>query len=777
MRNPLSKRLPRELFKELGKYMVIFIFMTLLIGFVSGFLVAGGSMITAYDESFDKYNIEDGHFLLEEKAAESVLKDMEKESLSVTEDFYIEEKSGKNMTAAQDNTLRIFVNRKSVNKVCRMEGELPKRENEIAIDRMYADNNSISVGERIRVGAREMVVTGLVALSDYSALFSDNGDMMFDAVKFGVAVVTEEGMAAFGDDIKQYYQYEWIYEKAPANEAEEKEKAEDLMKVLAKSAKIKQFVPRYANQAIQFTGDDMGGDKSMMIALLYILIVILAFVFSVTIRHTIVREATVIGTMRAMGYTKGELVRHYLAIPMLVTGLAAIVGNILGYTVFKNIVADMYYGSYSLPTYVTIWNGEAFILTTVVPVILMFITNIVSLIHSLQLSPLQFIRRDLRRTGRKKAIRLPAFSFFVRFRIRIILQNISGYLTLFVGIVFANVLLLFGMMMSPLLSNYQKEVITHMPAAYQYVLKTQVETKDTSAERFCITSLKYREDGEDEEISVYGIVRDSRYIRQKMPEKGVCISEGIAEKYRIKKGDILSLQESYGTKEYPLPVADIIDYPAGMAVFMSDNMFVDVFEPEVNMFDIGFSDLPLLLHRMASVKEGIYFNGYFSERQLTDIREDYIDFCITEEDMTKLSRQMDVSMGQMFQMVNVFAVSLFVLLVYLLTKLVLEKNTTSISMIKILGYENGEIARLYLIATTWVVIVSIAMSLFLATEIMQVIYRQVMKGFNGWLTLYIGTDTYCKMFLIGVLAYLAVAFMQLKKIQRIPMEKALKSVE
>lgn len=132
MRNPLNKRLPRELRQEWGRYMVIFIFMTLLIGFVSGFLVAGNSMIVAYNESFDKYKIEDGRFLLEEKASESVCEELEEEGLSITEDFYIEEKSGRDMTAAPDNTLRIFVNRKPVNKVCRMEGRLPEQENEIA---------------------------------------------------------------------------------------------------------------------------------------------------------------------------------------------------------------------------------------------------------------------------------------------------------------------------------------------------------------------------------------------------------------------------------------------------------------------------------------------------------------------------------------------------------------------------------------------------------------------------------------------------------------------
>lgn len=40
MRNPLIKRLPRELKGDVGKYLVIFLFMTMLISLVSGFLVA-----------------------------------------------------------------------------------------------------------------------------------------------------------------------------------------------------------------------------------------------------------------------------------------------------------------------------------------------------------------------------------------------------------------------------------------------------------------------------------------------------------------------------------------------------------------------------------------------------------------------------------------------------------------------------------------------------------------------------------------------------------------
>lgn len=134
-------------------------------------------------------------------------------------------------------------------------------------------------------------------------------------------------------------------------------------------------------------------------------------------------------------------------------------------------------------------------------------------------------------------------------------------------------------------------------------------------------------------------------------------------------------------------------------------------------------------------------------------------------------------MGDMFGMVNVFAVILFALLIYLLTKLILEKNTTSISMVKILGYENGEIGRLYLIASVWVVMISILLSFVINTWFFQYILRVFMKGFGGWFTFFVGMDTYVKMFLMGIGTYLVVAMLQLWKIKKIPMDEALKNVE
>ena len=45
-KNPLNKRLPRELKGELGKYLVIFLFFVMSISLVSGFLVADNRIST-----------------------------------------------------------------------------------------------------------------------------------------------------------------------------------------------------------------------------------------------------------------------------------------------------------------------------------------------------------------------------------------------------------------------------------------------------------------------------------------------------------------------------------------------------------------------------------------------------------------------------------------------------------------------------------------------------------------------------------------------------------
>ncbi|MGN8888029.1 ABC transporter permease [Blautia sp. HCP28S3_G10] len=771
MKNPLRKRLPRELKSELGKYLVVFFLMISTIGFVSGFLVADGSMLIAYNESFSKYNIEDGNFSIGEKIYRGQKEAIEELGVKVYENYYIED------TLTNGSTMRFFKNRTDVDKVCLMDGEMPEKTGEIAVDRMYADNNNLKVGDTLSDGKKEWKITGLVALSDYSALFQSNNDTMFDSVKFGVCIVTDGEFASLDQD-KIQYNYSWIYDKSPKTEKEEKDISEDLMKDIGKVVTLESFIPRYQNQAIRFTGDDMGSDKAMMVVLLYIVIVIMAFVFGLTTSNTITKEAAVIGTLRASGYTKGELIRHYMALPIVVTLVGAIVGNILGYTVFKDICAGMYYGSYSLPTYETVWNAEAFLLTTVVPVAIMLVVNFGILHHKLRLSPLKFLRRDLSGRKRRKAVYLsPKLKIFTRFRLRVIFQNFSNYIVLFIGVVFANLLLFFGLLLPSVLNHYQLEIQDNMLAKYQYMLSMPVsvmgggnkldsfvamllfsnntETDNEDAEEFSAYSLNTIPGKvKSEEILLYGIEDDSKYVDINLGD-GIYISSAYADKYGIKAGDTITLKEKYEDDEYSFYIDGIYDYTGGLCVFMKKADLNDT-------FNLGED----------------YFSGYFSDTEITDIDNNYIGSVINLDALTKVSRQLDVSMGSMMGMVNGFAVVIFMILIYLLSKIIIEKNAQSISMTKILGYTNGEISRLYIMSTSLMVVICLLVSLPLETVIMKVLYREMMlQSLSGWITLWIDPLIYVQMFVIGIITYAVIAVLEYRKIRKVPMGEALKNVE
>ena len=406
-------------------------------------------MIKAYNEGINKYNTENGHFRTSEKMNDAQIQSVEENAIRIYNNFYLEQ------DLTNGSTMRIFANREQVNLACLMEGEFPKAANEIAIDRMYADNNKISIGDTLKSDTQSWKVTGFIALPDYSCLFQNNNDSMFDSVKFGIGVVTSEAFESLDSPLVKYC-YAWKYNDEPTTEKEEKEVSDDLMKAINKEVSLEEFVPRYLNQAIIFTRDDMGSDRAMMIVFLYIVIAIMAFVFGITISNTIAKEANVIGTLLASGYTRNELIRHYMAMPILVTLVGALIGNVLGYTIMKDICVGMYYGSYSLPTYVTVWNAEAFLLTTIIPILLMLLVNYTVLRRRLSLSPLKFLRRDLKRRQQKHALSLSRrIPFFSRFRLRVIFQNVSNYLLLFLGILFANLLLMFGLLFPAVLDHYQ----------------------------------------------------------------------------------------------------------------------------------------------------------------------------------------------------------------------------------------------------------------------------------------------------------------------------------
>ena len=811
MRDPMRKRIPRELKHDIGKYIALFLFLVGCIGFISGFIVADESLKARYDTSFEEFNVEDGHFLLEKKALKKVIEKVEDAGVDVYPMFYKErtikaysdaageEDNGMvdkedNDTAGDVNTnatgdvIRLYKLRDKVNLSDLWEGENPKTSDEIAIDRIYAENNGLKIGDTIKAGGHKYRITGITALSDYSALFRNNADTMFDATDFSVALVTREGFEKAGDKGLMHC-YSWVNREKDLSDKERHDQEEDVKDALIDAVKeesvvdyvpfsisdavlgdielghipvtvpannIEDFVGREENQAINFAGDDMGKDRVMMTTLLYIVIVIMAFIFAITVKSTIEKEAKTIGTLRASGYTRGEMLRHYMMLPLIVTAAAAVTGNICGYTFMKNICSAMYLHSYSLLPFDTVWSFNAFRDTTAVPLVIIVIIVLLIISKELRISPLRFLREDFGSRGGRHAIKLRNGRFMSRFRKRVLIQNIPSYIVMFFGILFSVIIMLFCLGMYPLLQHYEDIIMDSGMAEYQYVLKEPYKVKADSAEKYQVTSLK-NADSRAEDVTVYGIRQDSRYLDDlDLPDvkNEAKISSANAAKYQIKKGDTIKLKEEYEKKVYKIKVTDIYDYEAQLCVFMDFDRFNQMFENN----------------------EGEYA-GYFSDVELDEIPDGKIATKITKDDYATITKQLDSSMGDLFKLFTIFGVMIFIIVIYLLSKVLIEKNAKSIAMSKILGYSDGEISSIYNRVTTFMVSVSLLACLPLGYLFFKFIFRIMMMFFTGWLTYYIHPSVYIKTVAIGVISYLFIHVLQLRRIKKVPMGEVLKGME
>ena len=108
-------------------------------------------------------------------------------------------------------------------------------------------------------------------------------------------------------------------------------------------------------------------------------------------------------------------------------------------------------------------------------------------------------------------------------------------------------------------------------------------------------------------------------------------------------------------KKYSFKIAGVYGYTAALCVFMPRSELNDI-------FDLGED----------------YYSGYFSDTELTDIKSQYIGSVVDLDALTKISRQLDVSMGSMMGMVNGFAIMIYMVLIYLLSKIIIEKKCPSL---------------------------------------------------------------------------------------------------
>ena len=886
---PLARRLPRELKHNIGKYLGIFLLMCGAIALTSGFLLAAHSIGCLIDNMRDEYTIEDGRVITAFEATDAQLEAAEDAAdgvggVTFFKNFSIDA-AIKKPTGDDDTkrTLRTYTHRTEVDIASYCEGAKPRTDDEVAVDRVFATNNGLAAGGKVELEGHAYTICGIMTLPDSQALFPNNSDFTVNTITFGVAEVTDAGFTALEDaGGAPTYTYSFTFNDRDLSVAERTDAEKDMVEALTDAdARVDDLIDADSNQGIGYARDDVDGDSAMWTTLLDIIIVIMAFVFVVLTNATIEEESAVIGTLLASGYRKREIVLHYLALPAIVGILAAGLGCALGVAFFTEPMRNLYYGSYSLPPFHVYWSWEIFVKCAVVPAAALILITLVGLLRKMGKTPLQFLRHEASgKSGTKRGLRLPERMGFVeRFRLRVFLRNLGNFATLFVGIAFASLLLLFGLAILPTMTHYADNLETSLVAEHQYTLKAPLELEGTAeqraqwaaldrlqsvdgallsaaedaedelddaadaaqaaadalatspnadnmqaasaaldevqakkdalyaslddiadtlgcnrdevidliddasnidadnddihpinttdngaekiaqAEKYAVYQLQYdRGEGNGiETVTVYGVSPNSRYWKDLDVGDGrVVFGRGLLDKFGWKEGQQVDLHDKYEDKDYSLEYAGD-DSAWGSKSDMNVYLSIEDFN---KLFD----------------NDAAYFNGYASDKAL-DLDARYFAGDTTPDDMRAVGDQFIGMMSDLIGMMVGLAVFIFLLFMYLLTKAVIDRSARSISYMKVFGYRDGEISRLYIRSITLCVVASLLLSLPVIIGSLTAIFRAMLLAYNGNIEIYVPWWSMAACVGIGFATYLVVALLHTRSIKRVSLSEALKVQE
>ncbi|WP_077598310.1 ABC transporter permease [Olsenella urininfantis] len=814
----LDRRLPRELVHNLGRYLGLFLLIGLTVSMISGYLVAARSTQRVIAQTRASSNVEDFSFTTQFKPSQDDLRAVQdlRSGCKAYESFHSDVK----VTLVRDGqkreaTIRLAKNRTDVNKASYLAGEAPTRDDQIALSRCFCENNGLAVGDKITVSGRELTISGLVSLPDYQALVKKNSDLMFDCTGFSMAQLTPTAFDALAGPVT----YRYSVTLDPKLELKDRNDFELRVaeKLDERGVTLTELRDSKDNTAMNFAEDDLEGDQVGWIFICGIILVICAFVFVVLTNASIEQESAVIGTLLASGYRKGELVAHYMVLPTLVGLAAGAVGNALGYGFLVEYMSGLYYHSYDLPTYVTYFSMDVFLMTTVAPVGMLILVTLLGLLRKLGHTPLAFLRHELQARTRRANLALPErWGFTSRFRLRVFLRNFSHFALLFMGIALSVLLLLFGLCMLPIVRNFSGKMAANVPAQHLYLLKAPLEIDVSSedaqaaraldelqdyerpeddlpedrylsllmrasalsgdariaaghpvntssnsenalehAEKFSVRSLELPRLHSDsnEEVSLYGIDVGSEYWKMDVSGGKIVVGAGLAEKCGLHVGRQFTFTNPRTGDSYVLAPDVIAGNDTDMNVYMSRENWCQIFG-----------------------KDASYFNGYASDVPLA-LNERYLASEMTPQQMDMIAVQLESSMSDVMGMLLWLAIPISIILIYLLTKTVIDRSARYISYMKVFGYRDGEIQALYLRSITVTVLVSLIASVPLVIAAVGQLMVYVMSDYAGNMPFVYPSETLLEVMGIVAATYFLVACVHVWRIRRVSLAEALKVQE
>lgn len=711
----LNKKVLRDIKQNKMQFFNIFIMVFLGVFVFAGIHAYMDGMDVSASKYYESNNFED-LWLTGENFTNQYLEDVKKiENVKNAERQLIINTELENH---KDVTLEtIFIESNEIAKLYAIEGEeFQKDKKGVWLDSYLAKNLNLKVGDEISLKYKDYTITekilGLVTSPDHVYFVKDDSAIFPTHKDYGFVYLSSNEFP-----IEGYEVFNQIIVDVDNTDKLEQTKANienNIKSAIAVTDRESSFSYKGYNSEIE-----EGSTYSSVFTLLFLFIAILSVV--TTMNRFVKKQRTQIGTLKALGFKNGKIIRHYVSYGFYISLIASILGIIAGRFILGGFFLNMEMSYFEIPVYNTIIIPEVYYLAVIVVVLITVVTYL-SCRRILKEPAVESLRVEVPKVKSTK-FDLTTKGIFkkssisTRWNLRDIGRNKSRSIMAIVGIIGCTMLIVcaFGMLdtMNSYL-NWEFDIINKfeykISLANNYTdeeLKTLEEKYGNATSQSLGIELKIDDKKETNSI----VVNDAKdylkctdhnknYIYLK--DDGVYITEKLAEKYNLKIGDSITWHIFGDDTWYTSKIVGLNRDPQSQIL---------------NMTKTYYESLGLKYRA-----DSIYTNS-----DLSDVRT--LPGVDTIQNISNLRSGMESMMQTVKTMVVLLIVVSAILgfvIIYNLGILSFTEKQYQFATLKVLGFKNKQIKKIFVKQNLWLSIIGIIIGLPLGYFMIDYIFKSAL---------------------------------------------------
>lgn len=715
----LQKKLLRDMKANKAQFINIFLMIFLAIFAFSGVHSYMDGMKVSADEYYAKKNLQDLWVSGNNFSAEDIEQIKNIENVNDAERILtINTTCSKEGKEYKDLVIQTnFIESNNISKMTVIDGEgFDKDKSGIWFDKYLADNLNIKVGEEVTLTYEGMDLTakilGLVETPDHVYFIKDDAAVFPTHKDFGFVYLSAK---SFPIPSALVFPQIIVDVKDTSKINEVKAQIEDnIPGVIAVTDR--QTDTSYVSHQSEV---EEGETYSKVFTAIFVFIAILSVV--TTMNRFVKRQRTQIGTLKALGFTNRRVIWHYVSYGLTVSGIAAILGVILGNFVIGQYFIQMEYTYYEMPIYHTVLKPIIFYIAIAIVVMITFVTYL-SCIKVLKEPAAEALRIERPKVKVSKGITTTKLfrklSLSTKWNLRDIARSKARTLMALAGIVGCTMLVVCALGMKNTMQSY---ISWGFETLYHFKYKVAL-LEDYTEEEFNNLKEKYGDStsqtvliefksGEERVANVITVndsdgklvLTDHNKKSFELESDGIYVTERLAKTYDWKIGDIV---EWHILGENQWQKSKIIGFNR---------------DPQAQQFNCTrqYFEATGKIYRA----DALYTNS-----DLSDITS--IPGVSTISSIEKLKEGM-TSMLQMMDMlitllIVISAILAYVILLNLGTLSYTEKEYQFATM-KVLGFDYPKIKKIFIKQNIWITVLAILMGLPLGYLLTDYIFKSALS--------------------------------------------------